>query len=68
MQPPGLLEPLGEMVLRVEVVDDDAHPAGDEDQDDGDHFAHGADGLLEDVEDGEDGEDDADDVDDGTHC
>ena len=42
------------MVLRVEVVDHEADPAGDEDQDDGDDFAHGADGLLEDVEDGDD--------------
>ena len=67
LQPPELLEPLGEVVLRVEVVDDEADPAGDEHENDGDDLAHGADGLLEDVEDGDDSEDDADDVDDGTH-
>ena len=67
LQPLGLLEPLGEVILRVEVVNDEADPAGDEDQDGGDDFAHEGDGLLDDVEDREDGEDDTDDVNDGTH-
>ena len=63
-----LLEPLGQVILGVEVVDDEADPAGDEHQDDRDDLAHEGDGLLNDVEDGEDGKDDADDVNDGTHC
>ena len=62
-----LLEPLGEVVLRVEVVDDEADPAGDEHQDAGDDLAHEGDGLLDDVEDGEDREDQTDEIDDGTH-
>jgi hypothetical protein len=62
-----LLEPLGEMILRVEVVNHEADPAGDEDQDAGDDLTHEGDGLLDDVDDGEDGEDQADEVNDGTH-
>ena len=63
----ALLEPLGEVVLGVEVVDDEADPAGDEDQDDGDDLSDGGDRFLDDVKDGEDGKDYADDVNDGTH-
>ena len=55
------------MILRVEVVDDEADPAGDEHQDAGNNLAHEGDGLLEDVDDGEDREDEADKVNDGTH-
>ena len=62
-----LLEPLGEVVLRVEVVHHEADPAGDEHQDAGDDLAHEGDGLLDDVEDGEDREDQTDEIDDGTH-
>ena len=52
---------------RVEVVNHEADPAGDEDQDAGDDLTHEGDGLLDDVDDGEDGEDQADEVNDGTH-
>ena len=62
-----LLEPLGEVVLGVEEVDDEADPAGQEDDDRRDDLADEADGLLEDVDDGEDGENEADDVDNGCH-
>ena len=55
------------MILRVEVVDGETNPAGDEHQDAGNHFAHEGDGLLDDVDDGEDREDEADKVNDGTH-
>ena len=62
-----LLEPLGEVILRVEVVHHEADPAGDEHQDAGDDLAHEGDGLLDDVEDGEDREDQTDEINDGTH-
>ena len=62
-----LLEPLGEVILGIEVVDDEADPAGGEHEDGGDDLADGGDRLLDDVKDGEDGEDDADDVDEGSH-
>ena len=55
------------MVLRVEVIDDEADPAGGEHEHGADDLTHEGDGLLDDVEDGEDGEDDADDVNEGTH-
>ena len=56
------------MILGVEIVNDEADPAGDEHQDAGNDLAHGGDGFLEDVDDGEDRQDKADDVNDGTHC
>ena len=63
----GLLEPLRQMILRIEVVHHETDPAGDEDQDDRDDFTHKRDGLLGNVDDGEDGQNDADKVNDGTH-
>ena len=63
----SLLEPLGEVILRVEVVHDEADPAGDEDQDDGDDLSDDGDGFLENVDDREDGKDDTDDVNEGSH-
>ena len=65
---PRLLEPLGEMVLGVEVVNDQANPAGGQHEDGGDNLSDKGNRFLDDVDDGEDGKDDADDVDDGTHA
>ena len=65
LQPLGLLEPLGEVILGEEVVDEESDPAGDENEHDGDDFAYGGDGFLEDVKDGKDREDDTGNVDDG---
>ena len=64
----GLLEPLGQVILGVEIVNGQADPAGNEDQDDGDDLSDDGNRLLGDVDDGEDGEDDTDDVNDGSHC
>ena len=65
--PIALLEPLGDVILRVEVVDDEADPAGAEHEDGADDLSDDGDGFLENVNDGEDGKDDTDDVDDGSH-
>ena len=62
-----LLEPLGDVILRVEVVNDESDPTGAEHEDGADDLSDDGDGFLEDVDDGEDGKDDTDDVDDGSH-
>ena len=51
------------MVLRVEVVDKEADPAGAEHDDGADNLADDADRLLEDVDDGEDRQDESDEID-----
>ncbi len=61
--PRPLLEPLSNVVLRVEEVDQEADPAGGEHQDGADDFTHEGDGLLEDVENGDDGQYEADEID-----
>ena len=55
------------MVLGVEEVDDEADPAGGQDEDPRDDFADQGDRLLADVNDGEDGKDQADEVNDSSH-
>ena len=49
-----LLKPLGDVVLGVEVVDEQADPAGGQHDDGTDDLAHEADRFLEDIDDGED--------------
>ena len=54
-----LFEPVDETVFRVEIVDEQADPAGAEHEDGADDLAHQADGFLDDVEDRDDREHDA---------
>ncbi len=58
----ALFEPVGEVVLCVEVIDQEAKPAESQYQNAADDLADQGNGFLEDVEDGDDCEDYADDV------
>ena len=62
-----LLEPLGEVILGIEVVHGETDPAGDEDEHDGDDLTDEGNRFLDDVENSENREDDTDDVNDGSH-
>lgn len=62
--PSSLLEPLGEMVLGIQIVNCQANPARCEHEDGGDNLAYEGDGFLENVEDGDDGKNYANDVND----
>jgi hypothetical protein len=55
------------VVLGIQVIDQQADPAGDQYEDRADDLADDADGLLEDVKDGEDGKDETDNVNDRRH-
>ena len=61
---PGmLLEPVGQVILCVQVVDQEAYPAECQHENAADDLADKGDGFLDDVKDGDDGKDYADDVD-----
>ena len=64
----GLFEPVGDMVLGVEVVHEQADPARRQDYDGADDLSDQRDGFLENVDDGEDRKDQTDEIDDGSHC
>jgi hypothetical protein len=65
---PELFKPLRNVVLRVKVVDNQADPAGSQDDDGANHLADQGNGFFENVDDSKDGQDEADQVDNGSHC